>query len=144
MNQGTAMVCFKQSKPVCPLLLITMISLLSLFNACSEDLSPDTQEQFSEEVVTLNVENISQFTYDSLYAHMSPDLNLDTARLLTRGSIEPSRSTVIELPVGSYLSAIRFLVERGPKVAIRSESPLTPALHQDRLQLLDEGFILKP
>jgi hypothetical protein len=107
-------------------------------------MSSEPPELFPDEVVTLRVENISAFTYESLHAHMDLNLNLNTARELTMGPIEPQSFTIIELPVGAYLSAIRELVARGPRVAIRSEGPLTPSPEQRRLQLLDEGFILLP
>ena len=113
-------------------------------SACADSNQELAQEPLSSEVVTLRVENISAFTYEVIYAHVNPSLNLSTARSLTQGPIEPEGSTTIELPVGAYLSAVRPLVERGPRVAIRSEGPLTPAPEHTRLQLLDEGFLLSP
>lgn len=117
---------------------------LSLLSACDQEIGAIEEEALSNAVVTLRVENISAFTYDVLYAHMSPSLNLLTAQVLTREPIAPQGSAVIEHPVGAYLSAVRSLVARGPKVAIRSGEPLNPEPGQGRLQLLDEGFILAP
>ena len=120
------------------------LGLVSIFFGCGDDLELIEEEPLPSTTVTLRVENISEFTYDALYAHSSPSLDIDTARELTRSPIEPQTFTVIEHPVGAYISAVRSLVERGPKVAIRSEAPLTPDPEHGRLLLLDEGFLLAP
>ena len=125
------------------LLLMSLLAALVL-SGCGDTETGAQLEPLPDEVVTLRVENISAFTYESIYAHVSPSLNLSAARRLTQGPIEPESFMTIELPIGVYLSAVRPLVERGPKVAIRSEGPLTPTSEHTRLQLLDEGFILRP
>jgi len=133
------------SPPSTPLRgLLTALGLVGVLFGCDSELKLIEEEPLPSTTVTLRVENISEFTYDALYAHSNPTLNLDTARELTQAPIEPQTFTVIEHPAGAYISAVRSLVERGPKVAIRSEAPLSPDPEHGRLLLLDEGFLLAP
>ena len=119
-------------------LLLSVVVFLS----CTEEQA--SFEPFPEDTVyvTLRVENVSQFSYDTLYAHLSPELNLLGATRLNSGVIPSKSFTEISWPQGAYLTAVRRLVERGPRVAIRSQTRLTASPEQDLLRLLDEGFVL--
>ena len=130
------------------LINLTLCALCALCALCFASFGCSDEEYFqepipfSEETITLRVENVSQFDYEALYAHMSPGLNMSEARKLNTTMIPSKTFTEIIWPRGAYLTAVRRLVVRGPRVAIRSESALSPREGARLLRLLDEGFVL--
>lgn len=125
-------------RALCALLPLCALCALS----CADSAPPIETEPLPDVLITLRVENASQFDYEALYAHSAPELNLNTAHKLTARPIESQTFTQIQWPPGFYLTAVRPLVVRGPLVAIRSRAPLSPREDQRTLRLLDEGFVL--